>query len=317
MEKCDFRVLCQWDVSFCPWVLDQLRQVATVDVRPTDRQFLLDHIHEYDAILVILKTPLDREILSRAKRLKYIVTPTTGLDHLDLQAIEELGITLQSIKTEYDLLDRVTATAELAWGLLLAAARKLPMAHQAAMRGIWARDAYRGMQLSGKTLGILGVGRLGKIVADYGNAFRMRVLGCDHNPRFKAPGVEYVDFDTLLAQSDVLTIHIHLTPENKHLINAAAFAKMKQGVVIVNTSRGGIIDEAAFVDAIRSGKVGGAGLDVIDGEWRTDLVDHPLIALAREHPNVVIAPHIGGITVESQAMTMQFCADRLARSIRA
>jgi len=132
-----------------------------------------------------------------------------------------------------------------------------------------------------------------------------------------APGVEMVDFDTLLGTADVISIHVHLTDANRSLIDAAAFAKMKEGVVIVNTSRGAIIDEAAFERSLRSGKVGAAGLDVIDGEWRDDLADHPLIRYAREHDNLVISPHVGGVTYESQAMTMQFVADKVAEAIRA
>lgn len=310
-----WRVLCLWDISFCPWVLDSLKRVAIVDVKPPDRQWVLQHIHEYDAIFVSLMVPMDEEIISRATRLKKLITCSTGLDHLDLRALESRGIELQSIKTDFDLLDQVTATAELAWALALAASRKLPAAHNAAMQGIWAREIYRGRQLSGRTLGILGVGRLGKMMADYGRAFRMRVLGCDNNPRQKLDHVQYVDFKTLLAESDVLSIHIHLTEANRGLINRDALKLMKKDAIIVNTSRGAIIDEDALVEAIRSGKLGGAGLDVIDGEWRTDLIDHPLIKLAREHPNVVIVPHVGGITIESQSMTMQFCADRLAKML--
>jgi D-3-phosphoglycerate dehydrogenase len=145
----------------------------------------------------------------------------------------------------------------------------------------------------------------------------MNVIGCDTSPRRRIDGLRYVDFDTLLAESDVISIHIHLTPENRHLLGAAQFARMKDGVVIVNTSRGGIIDEAAFADALKSGKVGAAGLDVIEGEWRTDLAEHPLIRYAREHDNLVIVPHLGGITLESQAASSQFVADKLAEMLRA
>jgi len=310
-----YRVLCLWDVSFCPWVLDKLRAVAEVDVQAPDRDFVVAHIGEYDAILVALSLPLDAELIGRAQRLRVVVTPSTGLDHLDLKALAARGIEVQSIKTEYELLDRITATAELAWALALAAARKLPMAQQAALRGEWARDRFRGTQLSGKTLGILGVGRLGTMVARYGRAFGLQVIGCDRSPRKLLDFVEYVDFDTLLNRSDILSIHVHLSEDNRHLLNAAAVARMKPGAILVNTSRGGIVDETALVAALREGRLGGAGVDVVDGEWRPDLVDHPLVALAREHPNVVISPHIGGVTVESQAMSLQFSADRLAKAL--
>jgi len=312
-----FKVLCPWDVSFCEWTLDQLKEVADVDVIEPDRDYVLEHIHEYDAYLASLYVQIDKEVLQRAKKLKIIYTPSTGLDHLDLETIEAMGIEWYCIKTEFGLLDGVTATAEMAWTLMLAACRRLPTAHNAAMRGEWARDKFRGMQLSGKTLGIIGVGRLGRMMAEYGQGFRMRVLGYDHNKRYVVPGVQYADLDTLLAESDVITIHIHLTEENRHFIDKASFDKMKDGVVIINTSRGAIIKEDDFVEAIKSGKVGGAGLDVIEGEWREDLENHPLIQLAREHDRVVISPHLGGVTVESQAASHEFVADRLAEWIKA
>ena len=309
------RVLCLLDISAYPHVLDGLRRVADVDVVTPNRELLLETIGSYDGCLATLSFRLTDELLERAGRLRVVATPTTGLDHLDVDALEKRGIRLISIKTEYELLDRITATAEMAWALLLAAVRKLPAAHAASMRGWWARDALRGRQLAGLTLGIVGVGRLGAMVADYGRAFRLRVLGCDTNPRRIVPGVTYVDFDTLLRESDIISLHIHLTPENTRLITREAFGKMKQGVVLINTSRGGIIDEAAFLEALESGKVGAAGLDVIEGEWRDDLVDHPLIRYAREHNHVVISPHVGGITRESQSLTLEFVADRLASAL--
>jgi D-3-phosphoglycerate dehydrogenase len=306
------RVLCMMDVAPHPAVLDGLRRVADVAVAPPGKAELEARIGACDGYLATLEVRLTADLLDRAPRLKIVATPSTGLDHLDVPELEKRGIRLISIKTEYELLDRVTSTAEMAWGLLLAAVRKIPAGHAAAVKGFWGREAFRGRQLSGLTLGILGVGRLGAMVADYGRAFRMRVLGCDTAPRRIVPGVDYVDFDTLLRESDVLTIHVHLTPENVKLIGRDAFAKMKPGLILVNTSRGGIIDEAAFLAALDSGRVGAAGLDVVDGEWREDLAEHPLIRYARVHDNLVISPHVGGVTREAQALVMAFVADRMA-----
>jgi D-3-phosphoglycerate dehydrogenase len=196
--------------------------------------------------------------------------------------------------------------------------RRLPWGFAAAQRGEWARDRFRGHQLRGMTLGILGYGRLGRILADYGQAFRMRVIACEQRPDVvMAPGVERVDFATLLRESDVLSIHIHLTPENTGLLNAAALARMKRGAYLINTSRGGIVDEPALLAALQSGHLGGAGLDVVDGEWRADLAEHPLIAYSRQHENLVISPHVGGITVESQGMAMTHTCTKLAAWLRA
>lgn len=309
------RVLCCWDIASYPHILDRLREVAQVEIIEPTRDNLLRHIGGQDAYLASLHVRLDEAIIARADRLRLVATPSTGLDHLDGTELARRGIEVISVREEYELLDRVTATAEMAWCLLLAAVRQLPHAHGAVGRGEWSRDAFRGRQLSGLTLGVLGVGRLGTMVARYGQAFGMRVLGCDTDPRRRLDFVEYVDLPTLLRDSDVISIHVHLTDDNRGLLDADAFATMKDGVVIVNTSRGAIIDEAAMVDAIERGKVGGAGLDVVDGEWREDLDRHPLVALSRENPRVVISPHLGGVTYESQEMVYRFTANRVAEKL--
>lgn len=312
------RVLCMWDVTHHPDSLDPLRAVADVDVIEPDEQYMLDHIHEYDVYLSALKVRFTEEMAKRgaAGKLKLVYTPSTGLDHLDLPAIEAAGLEWRCIKHEIDLLESVTATAEMAFTLLLSSVRKVPWAHAAAMRGEWARDRYRGHQISGYTLGVLGVGRLGRMMVDYGRAFRMNVIGCDPNPLKPIDDLEYVSFDELLRRSDYLSLHIHLTKETEHLLDAEAFSKIKDGVVIVNTSRGKLIDEAAFLDALNSGKVGAAGLDVIVGEWRDDLENHPLIAYAREHENLVIVPHLGGTCYESQRASSDFVAQKTAEIIQ-
>jgi phosphoglycerate dehydrogenase-like enzyme len=139
------------------------------------------------------------------------------------------------------------------------------------------------------------------MVADYGQAFRMRVLACDRKEIAPAPGVEMVDFPTLLRESDVLSIHIHLTPENRGFLGREALSRMKPGAILLNTSRGAVLDEAALLDHLESGHLGGAGLDVIDGEWSKNLTAHRLIRYANLHENLVISPHTGGITYVSTA----------------
>lgn len=304
-------ILCMWDLSFEPSVLNPLLDCADIVVVPPSQDALAASLPNHDAYLASLAVKLDRATIESATRLKLVATPSTGLDHLDLPALASRGIDLISLKTEFELLDQVTATAEMAWALLLAAVRRIPAAAAAASRGDWARDRFRGRQLAYKTLGIIGVGRLGSMVAEYGKAFRMRVLGCDRHPRKLVPGVEYVDLDTLLRESDVISLHIHATPDNVKLIDVAAFARMKPGVVLVNTSRGSIIDERELLKCLKSGKLAGAALDVIDGEWRDDLASHPLVEWSREHDNLVIVPHLGGVTFESQRMTHEFVVDKV------
>ena len=305
------------DLSLCPRALDPVREVADVDEFPVDRSLLMDRIGDYDAYFGHTEIRLDREIIDRATRLRVIGAPSTGTDHIDIPLLEERGIHLIALTREYELLDKYTATAECGWALLLACMRRIPHHFEGVRRGRWTEARYTGRQLSCKTLGVVGVGRLGKMTVEYGKAFRMRVLGCDP-VAFEIPGVERVDFDTLLRESDVICLHVHLREDTRNLLDREAFAKMKDGVVLVNTSRGGLIDEQAFLEALESEKVASAGVDVLcDTDWMEDVARHPLVRYAREHDNLVIVPHIGGNTVESIAGGRIFIAQKLAAYLRA
>ena len=304
------RVLCTVDVDIPSDALRALQAVADVERIPVDRAALLERIGDCDAYLGGLRLQIDAAVIERAKHLRVVAIPATGSDHIDKKTLAEHGIAFLSLAKETELLSQFTATAELTWGLLIACVRRIPAAFDAVRNGDWAREKFTGRQLSGKTLGVLGMGRLGKIVAEYGKAFRMKVLGCGHKP-FTIPGIEQVELNELLAHSDIITIHIHLTDENRGLISREAFAKMKPGVVLINTSRGAIIDEAAFLEALESGKVAAAGIDVIEGEWMEDITQHPLVRYAQTHDNLVITPHIGGHAVEPGAIARAFMANKL------
>lgn len=314
--KRTFRILNMADTMPFPGVLDSLHSVAQVTTLPANQHTFNAVINDYDGYFSSLYIRVESEFLNHTQRLKVIATPSTGLDHIDLRTANTRGIEILSLKDEIPFLESITCTAEMTWALLLAVVRRLPWSFTAAKSGHWARDEFRGHQLSGKTLGVLGYGRLGRIVAEYGKAFRMRVITCDRKFCDLAPDVIPVDFSTLLRESDILSIHIHLTPENKGLFNADAFSLMKPGAVLLNTSRGAIIDEMALLAALEGGHLSGAGLDVINGEWDNDLNDHPLIAYARYHQNLVISPHTGGSTFESQRDTLEFTAHKLANYLR-
>lgn len=305
-----YKVLCLHDVRAFPEVLDALGEIAEVKVFPPEPGVLLREIVDCDAYIASLHVRLTAEAIAASERLRVIATPSTGLDHIDLDAAEARGIPVLSLKDDRTFLDQITCTAELTWGLLLACVRRIPAGFNAARQGRWARDAFRGHQLAGKTFGILGYGRLGTMMGDYAGAFRMRVLACDVRD-FDAPGIERVDMDTLFRESDVVSIHVHLTPENRGLVGRKQIEMMKPGAILLNSSRGAVIDEAALLDALEAGRLGGAGLDVIHGEWSDDLYNHPLITYAREHENLIISPHLGGVTYESQAMAMRYTAEKL------
>ena len=303
-------VVCGPNLDHLPQTKQLLEENFEVIYINCDAEKLAKFVPKADAYYATLHIRITEELMKKSPNLKAITTPSTGLDHIDTKAADQLGIAVISLKNDRDFLDRIPATAELTWALILACSRRFCSAVQAAGKGDWARDAFRGHQIAYKTLGILGCGRLGTMVARYGQAFNMKVIGCD-KLKIDIPYVEQVSFDELLGRCDILTIHIHLTEENKKLINRQAFAKIKRGAILINTSRGAIIDEAAMLEALEDGRISAAGLDVIVGEWRDDLADHPLITYSQTHENLIITPHIGGVTYESQEMAFCQAAQKL------
>lgn len=280
------------------------------------RADLLRAVHDADVLLTRLAHRIDGEVLAAASRLRAVVTPTTGLTHIDLEAAAQRGVAVLSLRGETAFLDRVTATAELAWGLLISLSRRLPEVFAHTQGGGWNRDLLRGHELQGRILGLVGLGRLGRMMARYGLAFRMRVLACDPAPGSAVPAeVERVPLERLLAESDVISVHASLTDASRGLIDGAAFARMKPGALFINTARGELVDEAALLAALNFGRVGAAALDVLAGEPFAGpevLRAHPLAAFARAHPGrLLLTPHIGGATFESMAATEVFMAERL------
>ncbi len=229
-----------------------------------------------------------------------------------MAAAAALGIHILSLRGEREFLEGLPATAELTWSLLLAVARKLTYASTHTSTGGWNRDFFWGTELAGKTLGVIGLGRLGKMVARYAIAFGMNVIAFDkEKPDTGSLPVRLVDKPSLLGVSDVITIHAHFNQGEPPLLDAADFNAIKPGCILINTSRGELLDEAALVRAIRSGHLAGAGLDVLVSEPH---VNRELLSL-QETFNVVITPHIGGATIESTMKTELFMAHKLRKYI--
>jgi D-3-phosphoglycerate dehydrogenase len=294
--------------------LDALREVGEVDYLPkATRAEVFENLAGYDAVLCDAKVKFDREMLDAAGKVRIIATPSTGTDHLDKACMSEKGIEWIDIATEYELLEKFTATAEGAWLLLLAAIRRLPSQFERARRGEigpqW--DGPLPVQLSSLTLGIAGYGRLGRMVGQYGKAFRMRVLAFDKKT-IEEEGIEQVDFDTFLAESDVISLHLHLNDETKFMFNRERIAQMKPGVILVNTARGDLLDEDALVDALESGHIGAAGVDVVHDEWDPNRAEHRLHRYARTHDNLIITPHVASGVSDGCGMARQFVAEKLA-----
>jgi D-3-phosphoglycerate dehydrogenase len=258
-------------------------------------------------------------VLDASSKLAFVVTPTTGLDHIDLEHAKRRGIEVISLRGESAFLEDVHSTAEHAFALLLALARKVPAAHEDVASGRWRREPFIGFELHGKRLGVLGAGRLGRKVAGYGLAFGMeaRAHDTDASQVARAPaGTKAVSLDELLSTSDVLSIHLPLNETTRGFVNAERLARMKSGALLVNTARGEIVDERALLAALENRHLAGAALDVLAGDavWNDtgQPPAHPLIAYARAHDNLVLTPHIGGYALDSILKTRRFVAQRFA-----
>ncbi len=252
------------------------------------------------------------EMLAKAPELKYILTPTTGLDHIDLDYTEEKGIKVISLKGEQAFLDSIPATAELSFALLLAILRKLVFAHQHVLDDGWNRQAYRGNNLKGKKLGILGFGRIGHQMANYALAFGMKVATYDPSSNYSNSKVVFKKTPKeLFSDSEIISIHIPMNEQNNHFVSAEMLKSSKKGQVIINTSRGGVWDEEAIAEGLINGVLGAVATDVIENEIEPELrKKSKLIELAKAGYSIIITPHIGGATFESMHETEDFIATK-------
>ena len=289
--------------------VERLREHLEVDVRTdlTPEQ-LLDAIGEYDALVVRSATKVTADVIERGENLKVIGRAGIGLDNVDVDAATRHGVLVVNAPQS-----NVLSAAEHTMALLLAQARNIPQAHSALASGSWERERWQGVELHGKTLGIIGLGRVGTLVAQRASSFGMRLVAYDPYvapARAQQMGVSLVDtVADLCARADFITIHMPRTPETVGLVGAKELEQVKPGVRIVNTARGGLIDEDALVEALKSGRVGGAGIDVFENE---PVTTHPLFEL----PNVVVTPHLGASTAEAQDKAGLAIAEQVLLALR-
>lgn len=298
--------------NYSPEARQILATIGHVVELQGSRRALLAQIPRYDALITRLSHTIDREVLDRAERLKVVVSPTTGLDHIDLGHAAAKGIEVLSLRSETAFLKTIASTAEHTWGLLLALVRHTPDAFRSVQKGQWNRDQFRGNELRDKRLGIVGLGRIGSMVARYGRAFRMKVAGFDPYLKHWPSGIERKrTLTSLLAESDILTLHVPLNAETLGLIGTRELRRLPKGAVVINTSRGAVIDERALLTSLANGDLQGAAVDVISEERATKLRRNRLVMHARRNSNLIITPHIGGATVEAMAKTEIHMAKRL------
>ncbi len=285
-----------------------LRAAATVDdqpgISPAD---LLKAVGKYDALVIRGRTRVTPEVFEAAQRLKVVGRAGVGVDNIDLAAAKAHNVTVVNAPTS-----TTTAVAELAFGLLLARAREIPRADAAMKAGTWLKKELEGVELSGKTLGIIGYGRIGMEVGKRAAAFGMNVVAYDpfiSEEAVETAGGESVSIQDLFQWADFISLHLPYNVHTRDLLGPLAFSQMKDGVRIVNAARGGIIDEKALLDALNSGKVAGAALDVFSAEppGLTELV---------KHPHVIGTPHIGAQTAEAQARAAEDIAHEVLAALQ-
>lgn len=288
--------------------LSILREAAQADDRNNiSADDLLKEIPAYDGLIVRGRTKVTAAVMEAATNLKVIGRAGVGVDNIDLEAAKKHGITVVNAPTSTSL-----AVAELAFGLLLAVAREIPRADAGLKAGKWLKKELEGVELNGKTLGVIGFGRIGAEVGKRATAFGMKVVAYDplvDAADIQRRGAQPLTLDELYASADFITLHLPLTKDSRDLVGEAAFAKMKDGVRIVSAARGGIINEAALVAALNSGKVAGAGLDVFS-------VEPPGVTETVSHPRLIGTPHVGAQTVEAQIRASADIASEVLAGLR-
>jgi len=271
-------------------VLESFGGIEAVSIDTPSPAELLDMIGEYDAIVVRSPTHVTGDVIERGTKLRFIGRAGVGVDNIDVAAATRRGIVVINSPRSNTI-----STAEHTLAVMLAVAREIPRAHATVTSGKWDRDSFKGVELNGKVLGIVGLGRVGSEVAARARAFGMTVLATDPfvAPSDAGAGIRMVALHELLPQADWITVHAPLLPETRGLIGVREIAAMKKGVFVINCARGGIVDEKALADALDSGHVAAAGLDVFEAE-------PPGTNRLLSHPRSVFTPHLGAATTDAQ-----------------
>jgi phosphoglycerate dehydrogenase-like enzyme len=311
-------LLCTAPLHFLPDIRKQLeKKYNVIYAFRVTREDVTDLLGSINAWIVDpgANYRVDKELLTNAKELEIIVTPSTGRDHIDLDYCEENQIAFDGLRGKEDIIKNIHASAEFSFALLLAMVRHLVPAVSAAEQGYWREieDEFRGIEIGERTIGLIGYGRIGKKMATYCLAFGADVIIYDPFVKLQHQGsIRKVDsMDELLTNSDIVGLHVHLDKETHNMFNSEHFAKMKPGSFFLNTSRGGLANEDAMLEALEGGHLAGAAVDVISGEQSDDFYHHKVIEYARNHRNLLVSPHIAGLTVDSQGKAAQFAVETI------
>ncbi|MFA5022266.1 MAG: NAD(P)-dependent oxidoreductase [Patescibacteria group bacterium] len=303
--------------DFAPKGKKILSSLGRIDYLKLNQPQLEKIIGQYEILIVGLGLNINNTVINQGKKLKYIATVTTGLDHIDVNYAQKKGIKIISLKGEKKFLREITGTAELAFGLMINLARNIIPGTESLKNYRWERYKFIGHNLSGQTLGIFGFGRLGKLMAQYAQGFNMKIIAYDPylKTKKKIKGLNYqlVNFKKLISSSDIISIHATLTKETENIFNQKVFSKMKKSALLINTARGKIVNEKDLLIALKQKKISGYATDVLADEllFVKKIKKNSLIEYAKNNSNMIITPHVGGLTYESRLATDIFIAQKI------
>lgn len=299
------------DQDFNQDVVDFLKTFAHVDIQGCVQEEIPRILKEYDVFWFRLGFRIGEHEITKDSRCSILATPVTGLDHINEITCKENDITIVSLRGEREFLKEVRATAELTIALTLDLLRHTAAAQIDTLNGRWRRDLFRGNEIFQKNVGIVGYGRLGAITAGFFDALGANVRYTDVNEVSANPNHKAVkSLEELIEQSDIVSLHVNYNKETHHLLDENAFNHFTGRQYLINTSRGGIISEAALLGALKDGRLKGAALDVVNDEHRFNS-SNPLLQYAKTHGNLILTPHIGGNTYESFSKTEWFIAKKI------
>lgn len=283
---------------------------AEIVVAPSNQKDVQSQIKTCHALLdASMKVRITDAMIASATNLKIISCATTGSDHIERGELKRRGIPVRTLVEDRKLLLNLTPAAELSWALLLACARMLPAAISHVKSGGWNREMFPGVMLKGKRIGIIGCGRIGMWMSRYARAFGMDIVGYDPLLDDFPPQIRPVSLEELVRTSDFITIHVPLNKDTKELLSEDLFAILKSESILINTSRGAVVDEKALLKALESGRLLAAGLDVLTDE--PDIEKSPLFQYAQTHDNLVITPHCGGFSHDAVRIVCRRAAEKI------
>ena len=300
------KILCLTPIKHMVGMYEYLESFGEVDYKPNinDFDFSFVDMDKYDVIFCNPNKQnykLDKDILENFNGT--ILTASTGLNHIDIDYCKSKGIKVMSHKEDMELLNELPSTAELAFGLMLSVIRNIPSSFDDVKVGGWDYDMHMGHQLKGKIIGLIGYGRLGKMMETFCNAFGMTV-------KIHDPYEGYDDLDLVLKESDIISLHVHSNNETRHMINKKTLVKMKNNSYIVNTSRGEIVNEHDIIESLKSEKLKGYATDVIEDEYG-NRYKSPILNGVKKGLNIIVTPHVGGMTWEGQEKAYMWSISKL------